>query len=73
MAQNKGEGEKMNDITRQIIILLFFILMTAWKLAEITTWIILKLCSWNFGATVLITFFILMFLIRYNAYKKGDF
>lgn len=65
-----NKGEKMNDITRQILILLFFVLMTAWKLAEITTWIILKLCSWNLGATFLIAFMLIVFCLKYNKYKE---
>lgn len=68
MQDNKGEN--MNDITRQTLFIMFFIILAMWKFTEILFLLTIKLYCWNAGFTAILFFCIFVFQIRYNAYKR---
>ncbi|DAA84940.1 TPA: hypothetical protein CPT87_07075 [Candidatus Gastranaerophilales bacterium HUM_5] len=60
----------MNDITRQTLFIMFFIILAMWKLTEILFLLTMKLYCWNAGFASILFFCIFVFQIRYNAYKR---
>lgn len=65
-----NKGENMNDITRQTLFILFFIILAMWKFTEIIFFIIIKFYCWNIGAASTFFFCIFIFCIRYRAYQR---
>lgn len=60
----------MNDITKQTSIILFFMFLIVWKITDILAWVIIKLYCWNAGIFFLLLFYLMIFCIKYNAYKR---
>lgn len=59
----------MNDIQRQFLILATMMILALWKIADLIIWIFTKF-EYLPAIGGFIAIFTLLFIIRYNAYKR---
>ena len=59
----------MNDIQKQFLILATMMILALWKIADFIIWIFTKV-EYLPAICAFIATFIVLFIIRYNAYKR---